>query len=113
MDALALKEIPQVFENVTDSGLFHVFSDDDRTTYVQGLAAVIKPGGRLFVLCFSDDESPGPGPRRIAESELRAAFDNGWEIESITPTRFEASPDFKEIFSEGGPKAWIVVVRRT
>src|ERR1700726_1847766 len=27
MDALALKDLPEVFGNVIDSGLFHVFSD--------------------------------------------------------------------------------------
>jgi 2-polyprenyl-3-methyl-5-hydroxy-6-metoxy-1,4-benzoquinol methylase len=30
MDALALKDLPQVFDNVIDCGLFHVFSDADR-----------------------------------------------------------------------------------
>ena len=38
MDALALKDLPEVFDNVIDSGLFHVFSDDDRRRYVEGLA---------------------------------------------------------------------------
>jgi cyclopropane fatty-acyl-phospholipid synthase-like methyltransferase len=113
MDALALKELPQVFDNVIDCGLFHVFSDADRRKYVEGLATVLKPEGRLFVLCFSDEEPGTAGPRRVAKSELQAAFADGWAIESITPTRFEASPDFKQMFSEGGPKAWFVVVRRT
>ena len=54
MDALALKALPEVFDNVIDSGLFHVFSDTDRRRYVEGLASVLKPGGRLFLLCFSD-----------------------------------------------------------
>jgi SAM-dependent methyltransferase len=112
MDALALKEVPQVFDNMIDSGLFHVFSDDDRKKYVEALATVLKPGGRLFVLCFSDEEPGETGPRRIAKSELQAAFADGWEIDSVTPARFEASPDFKEMFSEGGPKAWFLVVRR-
>src|SRR5688572_16951917 len=53
MDALALKELPQAFDNVIDSGLFHVFSDEARRRYVAGLRAVLKPGGRLFLLCFS------------------------------------------------------------
>ena len=30
MDALALKELPEVFDSVIDSGLFHVFGDEDR-----------------------------------------------------------------------------------
>src|SRR3954447_16151540 len=34
MDALALKHLPEVFDTVIDSGLFHVFGDDDRRRYV-------------------------------------------------------------------------------
>src|SRR6202158_5621920 len=40
MDALALKDLPEVFGSVIDSGLFHVFADDDRRCYVEGLASV-------------------------------------------------------------------------
>lgn len=58
MDALALKELPEEFDSLIDSGLFHVFNDEDRRRYVEGLASVLKPGGRLFLLCFSDEE-PG------------------------------------------------------
>ncbi len=36
MDALALTELPEVFDSAIDSGLFHVFSDDDRQRYVEG-----------------------------------------------------------------------------
>ena len=48
VDALALKELPEVFDSVIDSGLFHVFGDDDRRRYVEGLASVLKPGGGLW-----------------------------------------------------------------
>lgn len=112
MDALALTEIPQVFDNVIDSGLFHVFRDGDRKKYVEGLATVLKSGGRLFLMCFSDIEPGTTGPRRVSQPELQAAFADGWTIESITPTRFEVVPEFKEMCSEGGPKAWFVVVKR-
>ena len=113
MDALALKDLPEVFDSVIDSGLFHVFDDDDRKRYVEGLANVIKPGGRLYLLCFSDDEPGTQGPRRVSAKEIHAAFKDGWAIESIEPTRFEVRPEAKDLmFSEGGPKAWFVVVRR-
>jgi hypothetical protein len=29
-----LKDLPEVFDSVIDSGLFHVFSDEDRKRYV-------------------------------------------------------------------------------
>ena len=113
MDALALKDLPEVFDSVIDSGLFHVFNDDDRRRYVEGLATVLKPGGRLFLLCFSDEEPGTQGPRRVSKKELHDAFAEGWNIESIEPTRAEVRPDLKDLsFSEGGPQAWFVVVRR-
>ncbi|MBI3861739.1 MAG: class I SAM-dependent methyltransferase [Planctomycetia bacterium] len=113
MDALALQELPQVFDNVIDSGLFHVFSDDDRRRYVEGLASVLKPGGRLFLACFSDEEPGEQGPRRVSKKEITDAFAVGWVVESIEPTRFEVRPDLTDFsFSPGGPKAWFAVVRR-
>lgn len=113
MDALDLQKWSERFDTVIDSGLFHVFSDQDRQRYVEGLAIVLKPGGRLFLLCFSDEEPGTQGPRRISKQELHDAFARGWEIESIQPSRFEVIPDLKDMqFSEGGPKAWFVVIRR-
>ncbi len=113
MDALALKELPEVFDNVIDSGLFHVFSDEDRRRYVEGLASVLKPGGRLFLICFSDAEPGDQGPRRVSRKEIEEAFAQGWVIESIEPSRYEVRPDPSDSsFRDGGPKAWFVVVRR-
>jgi cyclopropane fatty-acyl-phospholipid synthase-like methyltransferase len=112
-DALTLKDWTERFDNVIDSGLFHVFSDDDRCRYVEGLATVLKPGGRVFLMCVSDEEPGTQGPRRVSKKELQDAFAQGWSIESIEPTRAEVRPDLKDLtFSEGGPKAWFVVVRR-
>src|SRR5947209_5456387 len=113
MDALALKELPERFDNVIDSGLFHVFSDDDRRRYVEGLATILKPGGRLFLLCFRDEEPGTHGPRRVPREEIEDAFAEGWVIESIVPSRLEVRPDLKKwTFSVGGPRAWFVVVRK-
>ena len=112
MDALTLKDWSERFDNVIDCGLFHVFSDDDRRRYAEGLAMVLKPGGRLFLACFSNEEPGKQGPRRVSKKELHTAFAEGWKVESIESARFEVRPDLKDItFSEGGPKTWFVVVR--
>jgi 2-polyprenyl-3-methyl-5-hydroxy-6-metoxy-1,4-benzoquinol methylase len=112
-DALTLKEWAERFDNVIDSGLFHVFSDDDRRRYVAGLAAVLNPGGRVFLLCFSDEEPGTQGPRRVSKQEIHTAFAEGWGVETIQPCRLEVRPDLKDLkFSEGGPKAWFAVVKR-
>jgi SAM-dependent methyltransferase len=113
MDALALKDLPGVFDCAIDGGLFHVFGDDDRRHYVEGLASVLKPGGRLFLLCFSDAEPGDQGPRRVSRPEIEAAFADGWVVESIETTRFEVRPDPDDpSFRDGGPRAWFVVARR-
>ena len=114
IDALALKELPEVFDSAIDSGLFHVYGDEDRRRYIEGLASVLQPGGRLFLLCFSDAEPGEQGPRRVSRIEIEDAFAEGWAVESIEPSRYEVRPDPNDIlFSGGGPKAWFVVVRRT
>jgi SAM-dependent methyltransferase len=113
-DASKLADLSERFNTIVDSGLFHVFTDDDRRKYVAGLAHVLNPDGRLFLMCFSNDEPGQFGPRRITRDELITAFADGWQIESIEPTRFELNPKFTgATFSEGGPKSWFVVVRRT
>jgi cyclopropane fatty-acyl-phospholipid synthase-like methyltransferase len=112
-DATTLGDWGERFVSVIDCGLFHVFSDDDRRRYVQGLAQVLQPGGRLFLLCFSDAEPGTEGPRRVSRQELYDAFADNWEVESVRPCQIEVNPEFTEIkFSEGGPKAWFAVVRR-
>jgi hypothetical protein len=104
-----MTDLPEVI----DSGLFHVFSDEDRKRYVEGLVSVLRPGGRLFLMCFSDEEPGTQGPRRVSKQELHDAFARGWVIESVEPTRAEVRPDLKDLnFSEGGPKAWFAVIRR-
>jgi cyclopropane fatty-acyl-phospholipid synthase-like methyltransferase len=112
-DATDLGEWAERFDSVIDSDLFHVFSDADRKKYAAGLAKVLKPGGRLFLLCFSNEEPGTQGPRRISQKELHEAFAEGWAIESIRPQQVEVVPNLTDFsFSEGGPKAWFAVIRR-
>jgi ubiquinone/menaquinone biosynthesis C-methylase UbiE len=112
MDALKLPSLDRQFDSVIDCGLFHVLSDEDRRAYVAALLSVMKLGGRLFLMCFSDREPIGPGPRRIRQDEIRAAFTEDWTVESIKPAHFEPNPQSKETFVDGGPRAWFAVIRR-
>jgi cyclopropane fatty-acyl-phospholipid synthase-like methyltransferase len=112
LDALTLTAFDRQFDSVIDSGLFHVFSDEDRPRYVSGLVHVTKTGGKLFLQCFSDAEPAGFGPRRVSRQELETAFGKGWTFESLQPARFEIVTEFKDSFSSGGPKAWFAIIQR-
>jgi len=113
-NALELKKLGRQFDTVIDCGLFHTFSDEERPVFVQGLAVVLRPGGLLHILCFSDEEPGTEGPRRISKQEVRDAFDDGWTVQRIEPIRFDTVP-FKDgpQFSPGGPKAWLATIERT
>src|SRR5437762_78448 len=46
-DVLTLDHWDHKFNTIIDSGLFHVFSDENRQRYVAGLAHVLNPNGIL------------------------------------------------------------------
>src|ERR1700742_488553 len=68
-DATKLADFTDRFKTVVDSGLFHVFNDDDRRKYVAGLAHAVNAGGRVFLMCFSNEEPGEFGPRRVSQDE--------------------------------------------
>ncbi len=116
-DALTLKDTPPEwsakFDHAIDSGLFHVFSDADQQKYIAGLHRVLKPGGHLYLLCFSDAEPGVQGPRRIPKQLLLDQFAEGWKMESITATHFGVRNEFRgEVYSKEGPHAWFAIVRK-
>jgi cyclopropane fatty-acyl-phospholipid synthase-like methyltransferase len=82
-DALELGSLDEAFDTTLDSGVFHVFDDDDRALYVESLRSTIPFGGRYFMLCFSDRQPGDRGPRRVTEREIRESFAEGWKIDAI------------------------------
>jgi SAM-dependent methyltransferase len=105
-DARHLGSLDEQFETVIDSGLFHVFEDDDRALYVQSLAAVVRPGGRYFMLCFSEHQPGDWGPRRVTQAEIRTSFATGWRVDSIEPERLHVT------FDPAGVAAWLAALTR-
>jgi len=107
-DALDLGRLHLTVDTVIDSGVFHVFGDGDRPRYVASLAAVLRPAGVCYLMCFSDRQPGTWGPRRVREEELRAAFSDGWTVESVTADTFDINPvgDATQV------QAWLAVIRR-
>jgi cyclopropane fatty-acyl-phospholipid synthase-like methyltransferase len=101
LNALELTKLNKTFDTATDSGLFHALSDEDRPLFVKSLATVLSHNGIYFMLCFSDKEPPGYGPRRVSEQEIRETFSDGWSINYIRPATFESNSRAR------GPRAWL------
>ncbi|HLM69857.1 MAG TPA: class I SAM-dependent methyltransferase [Thermoplasmata archaeon] len=106
-NALALSHLGVTFDTAVDSGLFHVFLDPHRRVYAENVRKVLSPGGRLLLLCFSEEEpADWGGPRRVRQGETREAFREGWEVRSIRPARFEVR------IPEVEGKAWLAELSR-
>jgi SAM-dependent methyltransferase len=108
-DALSLADLGLTFDTVIDSGLFHVFDDQDRARYVASLATVLRDGGRCYLMCFSDRQPGGFGPRRVSQGELRTAFGDGFRIAGITADTFEINPGLGTVHA----LAWLAAIERT
>jgi cyclopropane fatty-acyl-phospholipid synthase-like methyltransferase len=108
-DALDLGRLGLDVDTVIDSGVFHVFGDEDRARYVASLAAVLRPGGSCYLMCFSDQQPGDWGPRRVRADELRSAFRDGWALESISAGTFEINP----VNGATQAQAWLAAIRRS
>jgi SAM-dependent methyltransferase len=109
-DALLLGDLGLSFDTIIDSGLFHVFDDESRARYVASLASVLRPGGHLYLMCFSDRQPGTFGPRRVSQDELRAAFGDGWTIIAIEADTFEINLG---AFPTTTAQAWLATIGRS
>jgi SAM-dependent methyltransferase len=114
-DAMTLGDWDKRFESVIDSGLFHIYSGDERLRYVDGLAHILQPGGRLFLFAFSDEEPSAPGGG-VSLQDLYDSFADGWEIESEQCVHGEQNPaftaEFPDMFPKEGPICRFAIIRR-
>ena len=70
---------------------------------------MLRPGGRLYLMCFSDRQPGAFGPRRVSQDELRAAFGDGWAVTSIEAESFEVN---RSVFDFTSAQAWLAVIER-
>jgi len=105
-DALQLSGLGRSFDTVIDSGLFHVFSDQERPVYAASVASVLRPGGNYYMLCFSDREPDSFGPRHLSQEEIKATFRAGWRINYMREARLESH------VHPNGAHAWLSSITR-
>ena len=104
-DALSLSMPNRQFDSVIDTGLFHVFSDEERDRFRDSLARVVRPGGTYFLMCFSDQQPGDWGPRRVTQAEIRSVFNDGWRVNYIEPSAFD--------MNEGQALSWLASISRS
>ena len=104
-DARHLADLAQALDTVIDSGVFHVFADEDRARFVSSLATALSPGGRCFVLAFSDEEPGTWGPRRVSAAEIRQNFAAGWILDALEPAEY--------VTFRGPARAWLASLTRS
>jgi cyclopropane fatty-acyl-phospholipid synthase-like methyltransferase len=105
-DVLALPELREQFDTVLDCGLFHCFQDADRPALVASLSAVVRPGGRYFLMCFSDRQPGTWGPRRVSRADVERSFAPGFRLESIVSIAMDVA------FEPGTAQAWLATLVR-
>ncbi|WP_433448387.1 class I SAM-dependent methyltransferase [Streptomyces sp. CA-142005] len=105
-DARRLGDLGELFDTVLDCGLFHIFSDEDRAAFADGLRTAVRPGGRYFMLCFSDRQPGDQGPRRVTRDEITSTFADGWRVDSIEPATIDITTDPE------GIRAWLTALTR-
>ncbi len=99
MDRLFRKD---EFDVVIDSGLFHTMTDEERPVFARQVHRVLKKGGKYFMLCFSDKEPDGTGPRRVSKAEIESTFTPLFSINYIKDAAFDS------LFGPGSRKAYLL-----
>lgn len=79
------------FDVIIDSFLFHTIADEERPVFAKQVYKVLKSGGKYFMLCFSDKDPGGPGPRRISKAEIESTFAPLFKIVYIEDSTLEAT----------------------
>lgn len=82
-------------------------SSHDRAAYVDSLRSVLQPGGRYFMLCFSDQQ-PGEWGRvrKVTRDAIIISFADGWQVDSIESATIDITTD------PDGIRAWLVALTR-
>ncbi len=106
-DALELGVPRPRFDSAIDCGLFHTLSDADRPRYAASVRRILRPGGRMSLLCFCEREPNWGGPRRVTRDEIRAAFAHGWSVRDLRADRFATN------LAGVGGHAWVAVLERS
>ncbi len=92
-DDILNSKLDPVFDFVFDRGCFHVLPPEHRQDYVSTVARLIKPGGYLFLKCFSQLETRESGPYRFTPAEIQEIFSSQFNVISTEETIYHGTLD--------------------
>lgn len=106
------------FATLLDSAVFHCIGDvEDQRRYVRALTSLVRPGGHLVMLAFSDhnrshEAEQWQGPRRVSQEDLHGYFcaSSGWNITEVRECRYccaSSQPPHGMAYA-----GWLMVARR-
>lgn len=98
------------FDVLLDSAVFHCIGDDSaQRRYLAAVTPMVKNGGKVVMLVFSDkNPDPWRGPRRISPEHARALWtEAGWTVEAIQDAKY------MDNIHEGGGEAILMVASKT
>ena len=82
-------------------------TDDERPVFAWQIHRVLKPGGKYFMLSFSDKEPGDYGPRRISKAEIESTFTPLFNIIYIKDSALDSEIGLSSI------KAYLMLARRS
>lgn len=94
------------FDTVLDCLVFHAVPTTVRATYLDGVRSVLVPGGRLVMLCYSEQEPDDRIPHRLGRPEIVDALSEGWRVETVDPATAATAVDPPQV------TAWLAVATR-
>lgn len=108
-DVLDLSIYAGSFDTVIDSGLFHVFPDEDQRRYLAALHRACRPEATLYALTFSELQPGEWGPRRLSEADIRSVVTDTWEVRDLRRATMASA---RERVGREDIRAWLLTARR-
>jgi 2-polyprenyl-3-methyl-5-hydroxy-6-metoxy-1,4-benzoquinol methylase len=81
------------FDLIFDRGCFHVLPPERRPDYVATVAGLLKPGGYLFLKCFSHLQPGTQGPHRFTPEQIWWIFGSRLQVHSVNETVYQGTLD--------------------
>lgn len=91
-----------------DRGVYHVMEPDDRKTFIDVVANLLKPGGHWLCLAGNADDTSDPeevGPPRLTAVELLSLAEAKFEVQSLGRSAFVLPDGIEKL-------AWKVLYRK-